>query len=316
MNPMTQAAILNQLQSTDIDFKNAKNITCENDLPIPVSAYLIFSDGSSTWTGIDMLPSQASQTSVIQLPDKAYLIWLESVSRAFVCVVFMDFAVTTDYSIRRGALCGPGEIGPLPVPTADILIPQDSTKVVVSCGTISGGTIVRYQYWHTTSDSYSLPPGDNHTYSVTTSSGLQNTSSEMMTIATSVSSSASAGWGPVSASISYSLSTSTTTMHSYTITEETTRYESLSLSNSGNDVVIYFAWQLMDVVEVYLNVNSILTPTAALVSARMPLIYDGPYKPHTGQSSPRRGLSDAEYAFQKTLPLNRPLHPGESHGLK
>lgn len=316
MDAITEAAILNQLRSTNIDPNNSSTITCSNALPVGVSAFVVWSDGTATWAGIDMAPLQTVQTSAVPLPDKAYLIWRETVSNAFVCAFLMDWDVTKDYSVVRGALCDPGQIGPVPKPTADILVPQDSTKVVVSCGQIAGGTAVRYQYWHVTPDSFSLPPEGSRTYSLSTSTGMQTTSSDITTVASSMSVSSSAGWGPVSASLSYALSTSTTTMHSYTVTEETTRYESVTLPNPAQTIVTYFAWQLMDVVEIYLNVNSVTTPSAALVSARAPLVFDGPYTPSAPTPGEARKISQAEYVLQKTYPLVRPLPTGQSRGFQ
>jgi hypothetical protein len=311
MDQTTLAAITNQLVSSQINTGNCQTVTFSNALPISVSAYIVWSNGTSTWAGMAMSPMQASQSSAVAIPDCAYIIWREAVSGAFVCVKETNYSASvTDVSIVQGDLCDPGEIGPVPVPTADIQVPPDSAKVVVACGTLAQGSIVRYQYWHCTDDSYCLPAGVQRTYSLTTSSGLQSTSSDMETVASSISASTSAGWGPVSASMSYSLSTSSTTMHSYTVTEETTRFESVTLSNTTADTVLYFAWQLMDVIEVYTNVNSVVTPTASLISGRTPQLYEGPYAlPITKKRPERKGLANDEIALITSWGDDRPVRP-------
>lgn len=310
MDAITLSAIQNTLVSANIDMNTRETITASNVLPFSISAFIVWSDGSSTWAGLDVAGGQTVQ-SAVTMPDKWYLVWRETVSNAFVCVQFVDFSVSTTYTVTQSNVQNPGDIGPVPQPNKNVIIPQDTARIIVAGGRVAGGTIIRYQYWHSTSDSYTLPPGDTRTYSVTTVEGMTSTSSDSTTVSSAMSSSASAGWGPVSASISYSLSSSSTSMHSYTVFEQTTRFETVTLQNTSSNIVTYVAWQLMDIIEIYLDVNSVLVPSATISSARVPLIYDGPYNPADLPAPPaeRTGLRAEEQAALIEWNFQRPVRP-------
>jgi hypothetical protein len=160
-----------------------------------------------------------------------------------------------------------------------------------------GGYLVRYQYWRGTDDSYSLPPGDRRTLTVTTTTGLENTTTEQTVVSQSMAASASAGWGPISSNVSYALSESSNTTHTYTITEQTTRYESIELFNFTQDTVMYLAWQMMDVIDVYGLSNGVYVPGASIVSARAPKIYAGPFKPVAYEPTGRVPSPEEEALF-------------------
>lgn len=57
-------------------------------------------------------------------------------------------------SLTSFDLLDPNEIGGIPTPDSDVMIPPDSSRIVVGCGTLSDGNrVVREQYWHSQLDS-------------------------------------------------------------------------------------------------------------------------------------------------------------------
>jgi hypothetical protein len=180
-----------------------------------------------------------------------------------------------DYRITSYDLASPYDIGPVPQPNQRILIPPDSTRVVTGLGLHStDALIVREQYWSRLGESYMLAPLEKKTVSYTTSSGMQQTSSEQDTINKSLSVGVSAGWGPVSASVNASLNQSSTTFHQVTVTEERSTFLSDTVENQRDKPVMYLRWQLTDVVTIY---SESVPQGASIVLGENPVLIYGPY---------------------------------------
>jgi hypothetical protein len=181
-----------------------------------------------------------------------------------------------NYTISRENLRKPNDIGRFPVPTPSTMIPVDSPRVLVACGTASNGNyITREQYWRRTSDSYALAPGQKHTVGFSTTSGMEQTSSTQNEVSQQLGLSASAGWGPVSASVSASLSMNSTTFQQVTVTTETTRYETIELENKTTKVQVILKWQLIDIITIFDKTTH--KPTASIIIAQSPVLLGGPY---------------------------------------
>ncbi len=180
-----------------------------------------------------------------------------------------------DYRITTYDLVKPYDIGPVPTPTRDIPIPPDSPRVVTGVGLHPKDTlIVREQYWARLAESYMLAPLEKKTVSYTTSSGLQETSSEQTTVDQSLSVGVSGGWGPISASINASLNVSSTTSHQVTVTEERSTFLSDNLENQRDKPVMYLRWQLTDVISLY---GQAVPQGASVVLGQNPVLIYGPY---------------------------------------
>lgn len=168
------------------------------------------------------------------------------------------------YIVGPHDLVQPGDIGPLPEPTPDQPIPNDSPRVVVGASSFKkpaddthGKThyhhfrIVREQFWHRGANSYSLAPDEERTVNLTTTSGRQQMSSEETTVQKSLDLGVAVGWGPISASISSSLSSTTTGFQQMTISEQSTAYVSTVLKNHTTETRTVLYWQLIDIVTVF-----------------------------------------------------------------
>src|SRR5262249_13596112 len=144
---------------------------------------------------------------------------------------------------------------PVPAPTTEIIIPNDSPSILVGYGHAKDKSgkdtyLTRSQFWKRSGDSISLAPGETVATSYTSTTGIQETSSTTETVATSLNASVSAGWGPVSASISAGLNTSNTSFQQYVSTQTDTSFESRTYAPDPNSTRMIFRWQLYDVVSV------------------------------------------------------------------
>jgi hypothetical protein len=189
-----------------------------------------------------------------QAPANWYwLIWARDGSLA---AVFAGTA-TGALSIAIGPvdLSEPGDIGPVPVPTSEIVIPNDSPAILVGCGQARDAKgiatyMTRSQFWKRSGDSITLAPNEEVMTTYTSTTGIQETSSRTDTVAASLNASVGAGWGPVSASISAGLNTSSTSFQQYVSTQTDTRFESRTYKPDTSDTRMIFRWQLYDVVTV------------------------------------------------------------------
>ena len=277
MNSDYIAALNGTLKSTKNGINLAK-IDLRNFCGIPIRLVWVNELGDHVDYGV-IQPGQAS-TILATTTNYKYIIQ-SALSGGF---MFVYTPTVEDAhqpnNLNPSALTDPNDIGPFPKRTSTILIPQDSPLVMVACApAYNGNYITREQYWKRQPDSFSLASGEKRVVSVTTTHGMQKTSSSSETIAAAVGSSVNGGWGPVSASISASLNVSASFFQQVTVNEETSVYESKELHYDAKDdqpkSVTYFVWQLMDIITVYDKRNS--QPIASVSSGEAPSIVDGPY---------------------------------------
>lgn len=196
----------------------------------------------------------------------------------FIGVFEVYSGMASQFLLNTSILCSPGDIGPLPKPNADILIPMDSPRVVVGCGRVlrnDDHVVLREQFWNRQNESFSLAPGQERRLDHTVFSGMQKETSTKAELATSLSTDANAGWGAISASVSASLSASGTFGHQITLNEETTSYCSESLKNNSDIPATFFRWQLVDIITVFSS-QSDKKPMSILIN-ECPVLTDGPY---------------------------------------
>jgi hypothetical protein len=225
-------------------------VTITNNLGVPVVAGVLMLDGS-VYPAMELPPGKAATKTA---PVNWYwLIWARDGSLASVYAGVA--AGSLSLAIGPTDLSEPGDIGPVPVPTTDVVIPNDSPSILVGYGQAKDKDgkpthLTRSQFWKRSGDSITLAPGESVVTSYTSTTGIQETSSNTETVATSLNASASAGWGPVSASISAGLNTSSTSFQQYVATQIDSRFESRTYASDPNSTRIIFRWQLYDVVSV------------------------------------------------------------------
>jgi hypothetical protein len=272
MNPLYQSAIDGTLKSP----KSTEKITqiqIYNDLDVPIFIRLVDEDGNLT----PAYPISAhGGTNLREIFKGWYAVFTVCHTGAFACVI--EFTGATSYRINGSLLVDPNDVGRFPIPSKDILIPSDSARILVGCGLApNGNPMTREQFWKRSPDSYTLAPGEKRTIGYTTTSGMQTTTSVEQEVATSLGLNASAGWGPISASVSASLSTTSRSMQQVAVSTETTRYETVELSNQDAAPKLFLRWQLMEVLTVFSKEPEI-RPITAIVQAVLPTLIGGPYQ--------------------------------------
>src|SRR5262245_45695841 len=253
MQPLLKQYLDGTLQSSGDPQPGA--VTVENRLPVPVWAGFLTPDGS-VYPAIGVAAGKTETKTV--LVNWYWLIWTLDGSLA---AAFKGVAPPGDkLSIKIGPtdLSSPGDIGPVPVPSPEIPIPNDSPSVLVGAGrgTDADGRptyMTRSQFWKRLGDSLTLAPNETVTTGYTSTTGIQETSSQEDTVAKSVDASLEAGWGPVSASLSASLNTSSTSFQQYVSTQTDTRYETRTYQSVDTGTRMIFRWQLYDVVTISLT---------------------------------------------------------------
>lgn len=273
MKPHYQEALNGTLKSPPPGQK-VTNIGFANDLDIPVFIRLVDTQGGLTPP--HMIESHKG-TTLKEGNVGWYVIFTSVVSGAFVGVIQLN-ATQTEYRVTADLLVRPNAIGKFPVPDyIDTLIPTDSPRVLVGCGTaLNNNPVTREQFWQRGTDSYMLAPNEKHTVGYSTTSGMQTTSSSEQEVSESLGMSTSIGWGPISASVSASLSKSSRSLQQLSVSSETTRYETVELSNTTDKPQMYLKWQLTDVITIFQN-SIIPQPIAAIVQANQPVLIGGPY---------------------------------------
>jgi len=265
-------------------------LTIRNSLSIPIMMYVITGSGQlGGWNSKGALtvgfpaallkPNATVTTSMWN--TGWYALFLTAYSGAFVTAQPMPvpgavLSAGATLAITQDMLADPNNIGNIPTPSPDVIIPRDSTRVLVGCGqTPAGTTVTREQYWHLTPDSYSMSPGQTRTIGNTVTTGLQETTSSMETVAKSLGVSVSGGWGPVSASISASLSKSTSTFQQLSLSSQTSSYTSDTVENKDTvNPAMFLLWQMTEVITVF---DSNGQPLSSVVLGGQPLITLGPY---------------------------------------
>ena len=272
MDPLYQKAIDGTLKSPAPGQK-LTNVQIANDTDVSLFVRFVDTAGNLTQP-VPLRPRSSGNLS------EAYVGWYAvftvASTGAFACVIQFQAGVLS-YRIDRARLVAPNDVGRFPTPSPDILIPSDSVRILVGYGLAPNqNPMTREQYWKRNSDSYALAPGEKRTVGTTTASGMQTTTSTEQDVATALGMSASVGWGPISASVSASVNMSSRTMQQVVVTTETTRYETLELSNQDAAPKLFLRWQLMDVLTVFSKENE--SPLASIVSAVLPTLIGGPYQ--------------------------------------
>lgn len=226
-------------------------VTVENKLGVPVWAGLLAPDGSV----YPAIPALSSAPASKNAPTNWYwLVWAQEGSLAAVFEGARPPTNTLSIHVGPTDLSSPGDVGPVPTPSAEIPIPNDSPSVLVATGRGTGSAgdtyITRAQFWKRSGDSITLAPNESVTTGYTSTTGIQETSSDTKTVAESVNASLSAGWGPVSASLSASLNTSSTSFQQYVSTQTDSRFESRTYESDPSGTRTIFRWQLYDVVTI------------------------------------------------------------------
>jgi hypothetical protein len=285
MNDMYQQAIDETLHST-ASTGTGNPLTFANGTAIPLNMYLISTGGEHY--GYDseaqsfapgappyrLDPNGGKSLTLADPEAQWYWLFTSACSGAFAAV--FQTPASGDVLITSVDLLNPNDIGQIPRPGKDVIIPADSPRIVVGCGSLpNGNVVVREQYWQRISDSYSIGPGEQKTVSNTVTSGMQQTTSDLTTVEGSVGASASGGWGPVSASVSASLSASSTNFQQFTSTTQTTSYVSDDYDNSlDNPSRMFLYWQLADSVTAYDDTGMALS---SVVTGTQPVVIGGPY---------------------------------------
>jgi hypothetical protein len=267
-------------------------VTVINNLGVPVIAGFLATDGA-VYPGLQV-PTSATITGTRPV-NWYWLIWALDGSLAAVFEGAPPQASSLSITIGPVDLSSPGDIGPVPVPSVEVPIPNDSPSILVGIGRgrDSEGTVTymtRSQFWKRSSDSLTLAPSEEVATSYTSTTGIQETSSNTETIAKSVSASLSAGWGPVSASLSASLNSSSTSFQQYVSTQTETLFESRKY-NPEQGTRMIFRWQLYDVVTISSTTgNKVL---AQVTTAQHPDVVKV-YKEAELASRGRAALSEAD----------------------
>lgn len=267
MKDLYEKALTGRLYATETDTSASVMIT--NNLPVRIAVYSVTNAGTRTSLG----HVEAASTTEFDGTTGDYLVVTSALSGSFICTCQMtslDGAFTVDNSV----LTEPNDIGSIPEPTLNQLVPVNSPLVMVGCSTVTstGGQqnfITREQYWNLQGDSYSLTVGESRTVSYTIVSGRQTTSSTQDTVGASVGVDAHAGWGPISAGISASLNAEASTFQQVSVNEQTTSYMSDTVTNSGDDDVVVLRWQMTDVITVF---SPNYQPVSSIVSGLNPII--------------------------------------------
>ncbi len=286
MNSIYQQALNGSLKS--VPGGDAFTCTVPNHFEIPIVLAWI------DLTGGHAKPVVVHPGKTAQLLDcyAGYYYLVTSLwSGAFMCA--FNTSQPGNYPVSCSMLTPPNDIGTIPVPTSSILIPPDSPRVQVGCGTLPNGhLVVREQYWDRLPDSYCLAPSEERTVGTTTMAGKQETSSKEEVLAESLGLSVTAGWGPISAGISASLSNTSSTYQQVTITEQVTTYVSTTLTNDGDKTVMYLRWQLVDVITIFKPSGAAIAST---LSGESPALITGPYpQPSELEPSAPRGPVEAD----------------------
>ena len=301
MNATYQAALDGTLASPPKE--STAHVLIINDTSIPLDVFYVDQsgdlcglDGDGGWSaGLPCLTMAPDGDNVVITSDcwaDSYWLAKSHYSGAFAAVLQNPRGKST-LTFSGFDLLDPHDIGPIPEPSPDILIPQDGPSVLVATGLVQHGTTVRTpvdttpldqvglgvavtreQFWHCMGESYSLAPGETRTVSYSVTQGMQESSSESETTNASVGVSASAGWGPFSASVSASLSESSTSTQQLTVSTQTTSYVSSTYQNLGENAELNLLWQLTDVVTVY---DADGRPLASVISGEAPPVISGPW---------------------------------------
>jgi hypothetical protein len=290
MDQLYQEALAGSLKSPK-DGVQVKDVTIENGLEVHLNIYALDSDGRRLFKATALVDGGPVPIAGARIGD--YYVVTSHFSDAFASVVKVEADKSHAFTIGPTKLVHPGDIGPLPVPTADIPVPQDSPRVLVAASIVSHTdpkkpayrVLTREQYWKRSLDSYVLAPGQKLSISYTSTTGMQETTSSQQVLAESLGLSVGAGWGAISAGISGSISSTSSVLQQISLTSQNTRFDAMEVNNPTDKAQMFLRWQLIDIIQI-IDMNSAAwrAVVAAVVSAEAPTLVDGPYAVRPGQS--------------------------------
>ncbi|MGO7540590.1 hypothetical protein ACC680_18610 [Rhizobium ruizarguesonis] len=262
--------------------------TVANGFDIPIYLSTILSPTSKTY----VLPGASAQLPYIE--DDVCILQAAQTG-SFLCSITMQTegeTVTANYML----LTSPNDIGPVPQPTASMLVPPDSPRILVGCSTLADGkTVVREQFWDRQGDSCTLAPGEKKTITTTVTTGRQETSTHESTLAASLGMNASVGFGPFSASVSSSLSMTSRSFQQVTVSEQNTAYFADELTNPYTDqACLVLRWQLTDVITIFQPEGP---PCGSVIIGESPIITEMYGINDLPKTLPRFELGDEDYAL-------------------
>jgi hypothetical protein len=276
VNPIYKNALNGTLVS-GLSGTNFASYTCANVTPLEIR--IVWIDTEGLHKPLHKIAPGGSHTFENFWTDCYFIV--ENAKTGGFMGVFQPVAGTPSQTIDYTMLVDPNDIGAPPKPFTARLIPPDSPLVTVGFGVApSGNAISREQYWSRQPDSFSLAADEVRTVSITTTRGLEETSSKTNTVAESIGVNTSAGWGPVSAGVSSTLSNTSTTFQQLTVSEETAVYEAKTFDNTGYPSSMYLIWQLVDVLTVY-DKKKLHAPMSTFNIGQPPSIITGPWNPTT-----------------------------------
>ncbi|MEU3499152.1 hypothetical protein ABZ747_37420 [Kitasatospora cineracea] len=302
MTTAYQQALDGTLTSTSIG--STAQFSFNNATVIPLGVYLVSdrgvwlgydSDGNTFGVGYPSLgvsPGSEWPGLTGQLDYGWYFVFVNYFTGAFVAVLQAASGGSDPQdwvTVDNDDLLDANDIGLPPVPNKGVVIPPDSPRVVVGCGKAGANVIVREQYWRRLPTSYSIARGQKRKENYTTTTGIENTTSDQSDIASAVGAGAGASWGPISASISASLNASSSSFQQVTTSTRTTSSVAQTFDNTEGDAAkMFLHWQLTNVVSV---LDSHGRPFSSLIYASEdPAVIGGSYDP---DGLPERPLKKA-----------------------
>ena len=192
MDPLYVAALSGTLKSNPNPGRLYPSLKISSTLTFSVYVYTLSTTGARVgWVGNNYAkggnipylldtPQNAFGTSNV-LAEGDIILVVSAHSGGFVSVIELADSSQKELVITSNYLSDPNDIGPVPVPTKQVLIPSDSPRVVVGSGqvptanNVPQNSIVREQYWKLLPDSYSLAPGATKQVSFTLTTGMEST---------------------------------------------------------------------------------------------------------------------------------------------
>lgn len=241
----------------------AEGFTINNNFDIPIFISLISAPTNKTFV-------DSGQSGKLTYIESSIGLVQAAQTGSFMCAFVMlpnTLSTIVDYTM----LTDPNDIGSPPQPTATMLVPADSPRILVGCSRLADGkTVIREQFWDRQADSLTLAPGEQKTISTTVTTGRQETSTHEGTLAASLGMNANVGFGPFSASVSSSLSMTSRTFQQVTVSEQNTAYYSDVLTNPYSDQpCLVLRWQLTDVITIFQTDGP---PAGSVILGESPII--------------------------------------------
>ena len=176
----------------------------------------------------------------------------------------LDQGILADGSLLPGFIFEPSMladlncIGQPPEPTAQILLPPNTERIVVGMGSMNvagaavplfGPTlnVVHEQYWRRGKDSYSLSAGQTKTVTIEQVTGMTLSTETEENLNAIVGVTMSGSMGPFSASLSASVTYSSTSRARDTLSVAQTTVTEGVVTNPTSAPMTVFSWELVDV---------------------------------------------------------------------